>query len=189
MNQYVVYIHKNKINGKIYVGQTHNVKKRWIPSAYIGSTRFYNAIKKYGWENFEHIIVKSNLTKEEANIEEINLIKKYQSTDINYGYNITNGGDFTPCLKGKENPFYGKHHIEKSLEKMKKKKYGGNNPRAKKVKCLNTQQIFPSCRQASDWCNIPRQNIQRCCRGGRPTAGKHPITKEKLKWRYIENEI
>lgn len=40
-----------------------------------------------------------------------------------------------------------------------------------------------------DWCGIARQNIQRCARGGRPTAGKHPKTGEKLKWRYIADEI
>lgn len=31
--------------------------------------------------------------------------------------------------------------------------------------------------------------IQRCCRSGRSSAGKHPITGEKLKWRYVEDEI
>ena len=72
---------------------------------------------------------------------------------------------------------------------MKQKKYGGNNPNAKPVKCITTGEIFPSCREASDWCGISRQNINRCAKGGRPTAGKHPITNEKLEWRYIEDEI
>ncbi len=186
---FTVYLHKNKINGKVYIGQTNNIKKRWAINAYKGSTRFYNAILKYGWENFQHIIIKNNLSKEEANLEEIKLIKEYNSIDPQYGYNISIGGGIFPDVKGTKNPFYGKHHSEESLKIMKEKKYGGNNPMAKAVKCLNTQQIFPSCREASDWCKIPRQNIQRCCRGIRPTAGKHPVTKEKLKWRYIEDEI
>jgi hypothetical protein len=70
---------------------------------------------------------------------------------------------------------------------MKAKKYGGNNPNAKAVKCLTTGEIFPSCREASDWCKIPRQNIHRCCKGGRPSAGKHPETGEKLVWKYLED--
>ena len=107
----------------------------------------------------------------------------------NYGYNMNEGGSFPINVDGECNPFYGKKHSEESLTIMKAKKYGGNNPMAKAVRCLNTQEVFPSCREASDWCGIARQNIQRCCRGGRPTAGKHPITKEKLKWRYIEDEI
>lgn len=44
MKTYVVYMHKNKINGKVYIGQTCNVNKRWLPSAYFGSPHFYHAI-------------------------------------------------------------------------------------------------------------------------------------------------
>lgn len=190
MKQYVVYMHINKINNKVYIGQTCNLKKRWTPGAYSGSPLFYAAIKQYGWNNFQHIILKNNLTKEQADKEQIRLISKYQSTNQKYGYNISSGGTSFANLKGEKNPFYGRHHSEQSLEIMRKKKYGGNNPKAKPVQCLNTGQIFPSCREASDWCGVARQNIQRCCRGGRPSAEKHPITQEKLKWRYIEeNEI
>lgn len=189
MNHNVVYMHRNRINGKVYIGQTNNLDKRWHPSSYIGCTHFYNAIQKYGWDNFEHIVLKNNLTLEEANKLEIEYIKYYNSTDSNFGYNLSEGGKFMRTLKGANNGFYGKRHTEKTLKLMKEKKYGGNNPMAKQVRCLNTNQIFPSCREASNWCGVPRQNIQRCCRGERPTAGKHPITGEKLKWRYIEDEI
>ena len=44
MKTYVVYMHKNKINGKVYIGQTCNIQKRWLPSSYIGSPHFYHAI-------------------------------------------------------------------------------------------------------------------------------------------------
>lgn len=189
MKEYVVYMHKNKINNKVYIGQTCNIKKRWAPQAYQGSTYFYHAICKYGWKNFQHIILQSQLNKQQADKKEIEMIAKYNSTNQKYGYNISIGGGIFPNTSGKNNPFYGKHHSKQSLKIMKDKKYGGKNPMAKAVRCLNTQEVFPSCREASDWCGIARQNIQRCCRGGRPTAGKHPITKEKLKWRYLEDEI
>ena len=189
MKTYVVYMHKNKVNGKVYIGQTCNINKRWLPSAYSSSPHFYHAIQKYGWDNFEHKILKSKLTKAEADQLEIQLISQYNSMNPNYGYNMNEGGSFPINVDGECNPFYGKKHSEESLTIMRAKKYGGNNPMAKAVRCLNTQEVFPSCREASNWCGIARQNIQRCCRGGRPTAGKHPITKEKLKWRYIEDEI
>ena len=99
------------------------------------------------------------------------------------------GGNHKTILCGEKNGFYGKQHTSENIKIMKQKKHGGNNPNAKKIKCITTGEVFPSCREASDWCGIARQNISRCARGERPTAGKHPITKEKLKWSYVEYEI
>ena len=90
MNNYTVYIHKNKINGKIYVGQTcQEPKKRWdYGRGYETSPRFFNAILKYGWDNFEHIILYQNLSQDEANKIEIQLIKQY-SQGINLRIDVT----------------------------------------------------------------------------------------------------
>ena len=68
MNNYLVYIHTNKLNGKKYVGQTcQRPEKRWNNGkGYKLETYFGKAIKKYGWDNFEHEIVAENLTKEET---------------------------------------------------------------------------------------------------------------------------
>lgn len=185
----IVYKHTNKINGKVYIGQTINYSKRCTPSNYKGSTYFYNAIQEYGWNNFSHEFLKTNLSQEEADYWECYFIKLYKSTDPLYGYNISEGGGHKNILLGERNGFYGKRHTSENIEIMKQKKYGGNNPKAKAVRCVTTGEVFPSCREASDWCGIARQNINRCANGNRPTAGKHPITKEKLKWRYIEDEI
>ena len=55
------------------------------------------------------------------------------------------------------------------------------------VKCINTQQIFKSCREAADWCGlVGTSGIASVCRNGKQkTAGVHPETKEKLKWEYV----
>lgn len=94
MNNYTIYIHKNKINGKVYIGQTNQKpEKRWdCGRGYETSFKFYNAILKYGWDNFEHIILYTNLTLEEANQKEQELIKEYNSRNDEFGYNITSGG-------------------------------------------------------------------------------------------------
>lgn len=186
--KYCVYMHKNKINSKVYIGQTKNYKKRCTPGNYDSQYRFGKAIQKYGWDNFDHYILKESLTQEEANYWEKYYIKYYQSTNSEFGYNMAEGGAYSVILSGENNPFFGHKHTEEALEIMKEKKYGGNNPNAKEVVCLNTGEVFPSCREASEWCNIPRQNINRCAKGGRPTAGKHPSTGEKLRWRYKEDE-
>lgn len=55
----------------------------------------------------------------------------------------------------------------------------------KKVKCLNTGEIFNSMKEAAEWCNSKNSYIGVCCNGKRKNAGKHPITGEKLKWEYV----
>ena len=93
-NNYCVYMHVNKINDKKYIGLSSNVKRRWASNGknYYDQV-FGTAIQKYGWDNFEHIIVKNNLTKQEACDLEQNLIKKYKTKDKKYGYNRSDGGD------------------------------------------------------------------------------------------------
>ena len=90
-----VYIYTNNINGKKYVGQTSkSLKERSGKegNGYIGSHAFWNAIQKYGWDNFTSEIVKDNLSKDEANKLEIELIERYKTTNKLYGYNILKGG-------------------------------------------------------------------------------------------------
>ena len=142
---YKIYAHINKINGKMYIGQTKLVPEyRWNNGkGYIKSPYFYNAILKYGWDNFEHIILIENLSQQEANILEIDLIKKYNTTDEQYGYNLASGGN-SPIMNemarihcvenhadvsGENNPMYGKHHSEETKEKIRKtkEKYIGKN--------------------------------------------------------------
>lgn len=73
---YTVYIHKNKVNDKIYVGITgRTVEERWgyNGNGYYRNKHFYDSILKYGWDNFEHIIIKEGLSQEEAgNLNKIN---------------------------------------------------------------------------------------------------------------------
>lgn len=95
MNDYSVYIHTNKTNGMRYVGMTsQDPKTRWLNGyGYNKQGHFFNAIKKYGWDGFEHEVVRTGLTKKEAGELEIELIKKYKTTDKRYGYNKSTGGE------------------------------------------------------------------------------------------------
>ena len=58
-------------------------------------------------------------------------------------------------------------------------------PRAKIVKCINTGELFPCAADASERYKICRSNITSCCNGSMKSAGKHPITKEPMKWEYV----
>ena len=131
--KYCVYAHINKINGKIYIGQTGQEPNiRWKQGyGYVGSSHFYNAIQKYGWDNFEHIILLSNLSLEDANYFEETLIKKLDTINRDKGYNLRFGATNNkmseetkekmrrnhPRLSGEKHCWYGKHL---SLEHRKK---------------------------------------------------------------------
>ena len=98
-----VYIHTNKTNGKVYIGITgRNPLERWNNGkGYKLNPYFWKAIKKYGWNGFNHDILEDNLTREEAKEKEIYYIKKYDSTNRSKGYNIQRGGNlsYRPTVK------------------------------------------------------------------------------------------
>lgn len=96
-----IYKHTNKINGKVYIGQTcevENPNKRWQDGrGYDVVYPFGKAIVKYGWDNFIHEIIETNIdTLKEANNREIYWIEYYHSyikDPLCNGYNATRGGD------------------------------------------------------------------------------------------------
>jgi group I intron endonuclease len=91
-DNYCVYVHINKINGKMYVGQSCDLHERWRCQGknYIQCSKFFHAIKKYGWDNFIHAVIKDNLSLEGADITERELISVFDI--IKNGYNIKDGG-------------------------------------------------------------------------------------------------
>ena len=70
---YTVYKHTTP-SGKIYIGITSNDPKyRWKNGyGYMNNKYFFNAIKKYGWNNISHEILFTGLSEEEAYSKEIN---------------------------------------------------------------------------------------------------------------------
>lgn len=101
---YKIYIYTNKINNKKYVGQTcRSLSERAQKngSGYKKCRKFWNAIQKYGWENFESEILYDGLTKDEANQIEIMTISELQTQNDKYGYNICEGGNLGNPLLGK----------------------------------------------------------------------------------------
>lgn len=99
---YIVYLHINRINKKIYVGITKfsDPNKRWGNGrGYRKNVVFNRAIKKYGWNNFDHIILFRGLSKCAASIIESLLIKRYSKRDT--CYNIASGGQGTLAMNDK----------------------------------------------------------------------------------------
>lgn len=91
--KYIIYQHTTP-SGKVYIGQTcqENPKQRWHNGAgYKSCKLFYNSIKKYGWDNIEHQILHTGLTKEKADIMEKCYIRFFKRKNISL--NLTDGGE------------------------------------------------------------------------------------------------
>lgn len=166
---YCIYMHINVINHKVYIGQTNRKPEyRWNNGkGYMSQKYFWNDIEKYGWNNFDHLILKDNLTKEEADNLEKYYINRYRAGDEKYGYNGT---------------FTGSYYIEPKQESF----VHGN---AKPVVCVETGQVFANAKLASEWAGLKSQStIGLCCNGKRKSAGKHPKTKQSLHWRFVNEK-
>lgn len=125
---YYVYVHTNKINGKKYVGLTTGIPKyRWRSdgSGYRQQPHFYNSIKKYGWDNFEHQVFEVN-SKEEMYFLEQYLIGFYNTMNVDKGYNKSKGGEsgnnqMKNSYSEEYDKEYKKQYIQTHKEELKKK--------------------------------------------------------------------
>ena len=140
MNDYIVYMHISP-NNKKYIGITcQSEKNRWRNGeGYKNNEYFYRSIKKYGWGNFQHIIIVRGLYKDEAEWLEIELIRIWDSTNRSKGYNITLGGggsrgrncsEETKRKIGNSNKgrCLSEEHKRKISESLKGKMSGENHP-------------------------------------------------------------
>ena len=181
---HTVYLHINPKNKKVYAGITNqNVYKRWKNGhGYTKCKKFYNAIVKYGWDNFHHIVLSPNLTKYEVNRIESSLISYYVNLGISY--NIAPGGFGIIGPRSEKH----KRKISKSLKGVPKSEIAKQNMRnnathhgGKEVamfdKDNNLIKIFKTCGLASKETGINATHIARCARGVRPCAGGYI-------WRY-----
>ena len=94
-NNYSVYLHKCP-DGTIYAGQSGKDKLtyRWGPdgSQYKMQPEFYDKILEFGWDNIEHIELYSNLSQEEANEKEVEVIESYGGINDPKVLNSQSGG-------------------------------------------------------------------------------------------------
>lgn len=92
---FTVYMHVNKTNQKKYIGITsQRPEDRWGPNGSGYTAQYFSrAINKYGWDNFEHLILHEGLTEYEAKQMEVKLIAEHGTFNHTKGYNCTLGGE------------------------------------------------------------------------------------------------
>ena len=162
---YNVYYHRNRITNQYYIGITNQKPSaRWRKngSGYKGQLKFWEAIQQYGWDNFEHKILYTNLTAEEAGLIEQRLIKQYNS--ITNGYNVDKGGNITchsqETIEKIRQSMYGHQHTNETKEKIAKIKQAQSGMQ---VICLETNRIYPSFGAAMRDTGIDKSSISKAC--------------------------
>jgi group I intron endonuclease len=122
-----IYTLQNKINNKIYVGITNNMKQRW--HAHLSCARhpewtqsgrhhyIHNAINKYGEDNFTMLELETFEDEQEALDAEQFWIQFFRSWDKIHGYNLTMGGEGT----------WGRKHTPEHKKKISNSLLGNQN--------------------------------------------------------------
>lgn len=200
MKVYTIYKVTNITNGKIYIGFTSNYQKRVNRHIYNSKHReqhFYNAIRKYGAQNFIFEPIYETLDGYHCKeVMEPFFIGEYDS--FNHGYNSTKGGEGSEGYKhtdnarlklslvdkhGTKNPFYNKKHKMKSVEINRQKNI--ELMTEKKGKTIGQYsidgrliQVHKSIRSAARSINKTHPSILNCCKGLLEHA--HGFV-----WRYI----
>ena len=193
MSCFTVYMHVSP-NGKRYIGITSKKPEyRWNNGrGYIKNQYFFDAIVKYGWENFQHIIIADGLSKDDACGLEKALIAGCKTTDPNYGYNMSKGGESGTYgaklsdefrekarkrMLGPLNPNYGKKFSADTLGKLSAARKGKLTPgrldalkklhehNKRKVICIDTGIVYESISDASHATNTPIRGIRSVCDG------------------------
>lgn len=187
---YCVYIHTSP-SGKKYVGQTGtSLKHRWRDGAgYLYKNKngeykqpaFAHAIIKYGWDNFSHEVVASNLTKEEADNFEKLLIEKLNTVNAKNGYNCNSGGSngspseqtkrkMSEALKGEKHFMYGKHHNDETKKKISESHKAIGRKIVQYDLNGNIIKIWNCIVDASNELSVDKSAIWRCCNGKSKTS-------------------
>ena len=139
-------------NGKIYIGQTKNLKRRLYN--YINKTEHKGhfvkkAILKYGLNNVDLEIIKICRCYKDLNKAEIYYINFYDSCNLLKGYNLDLGGK-----SGKPSS----QTILKKIQSSKKIKVGQYDLQGNLIK------VFNSVKEASRTLKINDSDIHRCCK-------------------------
>jgi len=153
MNKCGIYKITNIVNGKAMIGQSRNIEKRWRNHKNRArlnkheSTYFQNAWNKYGENNFIFTIL-LECSPKKLNKEEIKLIKQYDATNRNKGYNIEGGGGGAKMSEETKRKIskarMGKHYLTEEAKKRigrasSKRNKGINNPNYGKCHSIETK--------------------------------------------------
>ena len=173
--RYTVYRHTSP-NGKSYIGITgRRVEERWAQgNGYRNNTYFSKAIKKYGWENFEHEILLEGLTKEEAELAERLFIGYWDLTNRDKGYNIEHGGNAVGKVSNET-----KKKISDALQGENGYWYGQKFSDIHRKRLSDSHRGKPSARRGIKMSEEQKKKISQSLKGEKNSRYKIPRTDDE----------
>ena len=175
-----VYKHTSP-SRKVYIGITHQKPElRWRSGkGYRSNKRFWSAIKKYGWDSFEHEILFDNLTQEEAERLEKKLVLEYDSANHKCGYNVAEGGH---VLSPESRKRIGDTRRERKIHPWCQGKHMSDETKAKLSAAMKGK------RNHTEWTDEEKEKVRQSKLGkNNPNFGKG-MTEEQKRLLLLINE-
>lgn len=165
-----IYAIKNQANGKVYIGQSVDIARRWrdhlneLKQNKHRNSHLQSAFLMYGVEAFTFEII------EECSREMLDELEHFYIREFNSlknGYNQESGGNLNKKISAE------------TKVKMSKAKSGKNNPKATAVLCVERNEIFNTQDEAARELGLDQSSISKVCNGLRNACGGYH-------WRYVE---
>lgn len=182
---YLVYMHRNKKNGKVYIGLTRNTwESRW-KTKYKNNKHFHAAIENTTEDDWEHIVVADNLTKDEAGVIESDLIFKYKAKDPKHGYNKSWGGEGTMSQEEYQRQLgiYGSQSYHEKLSRAMKRVWEERTPE-EKLRISKAQSKLQKKRMKE----TPKEIVAERTKKGKETARINREAKKAELQKRLEND-
>lgn len=169
----------------MYIGVTQKPLSQRFDGGkgYVKCSRFYDDILKYGFDNFEHIVIQSGMNRDDAmRLEEV-LIDAFDAMNPERGYNMRRGGYHNvPCAEVGRKISEAKMGHEVTEETRAKLREYGKRPVLQMSIDGIPLRIYPSLTDAADAVNAKKSNIYAVCTGKKPTCRNY-------KWSYYQEVI
>lgn len=163
----IIYCAYNKINQKRYIGQTIQLlcERKAVHYNKDRDIYFHRALHKYAVDDWEWTEIDFAETKNELDEKEKYWINFYRTLNPSKGYNILPGGS-SSARPSQEQIRYARNCFVKQYSKENK-----IHKQVKNIKCLETQQIFRTAKEASENMHIHHDHITEAANGKLKTAG------------------